>query len=160
MAPSDFAPINAASLTTAAMLRKIGVNVDLQVVDWGTLVSRRGIKEPPSKNPGGYHIFHTFSGAAAVKDPWGHANISTACDKGWFGWACSARASKALEDLGQLAPGTDAFKKELTEYHSALMENVAYVPLGEFFQMSAYRKDRLSGIQETPHTVFWNLVKK
>ena len=160
MAPSDFPPINAASLTTAAMLRKIGVNVDLQVVDWGTLVSRRGVKEPPSKNPGGYHIFHTFSGAAAVKDPWGHANISTACDKGWFGWACSARASKALEDLGQLAPGTDAFKKGLTEYHSALMENVTYVPLGEFFQMSAYRKDRLSGIPETPHTVFWNLVKK
>jgi peptide/nickel transport system substrate-binding protein len=97
MAPSDFAPINAASLTTAAMLRKIGVNVDLQVVDWGTLVSRRGVKEPPSKNPGGYHIFHTFSGAAGVKDPWGHANISTACDKAWFGWPCSPRATKALE---------------------------------------------------------------
>ena len=84
------------------MLRKIGVNVDLQVVDWGTLVSRRGVKEPPSKNPGGYHIFHTFSGAAAVKDPWGHANISTACDKAWFGWPCSPRATKALEELGQL----------------------------------------------------------
>ena len=160
MAPSDFAPINAASLTTAAMLRKIGVNVDLQVVDWGTLVSRRGVKEPPSKNPGGYHIFHTFSGAAALKDPWGHANISTACDKGWFGWACSEKAGKALESLGQQSPGTDAFKKGLAEYHTALMENVTYVPLGEFFQLSAYRKDRLSGIQETPHTVFWGLEKK
>ena len=160
MAPSDFATINAASLTTAAMLRKIGVNVDLQVVDWGTLVSRRGVKEPPSKNPGGYHIFHTYSGAAAVKDPWGHANISTACEKGWFGWACSAKASKALEELAQLTPGTEAFTKGLAAYHGALMENVTYVPLGEFFQMAAYRKDRLSGIPETPHTVFWNLVKK
>src|SRR5262249_9595 len=33
MAPSDIPSINAASLTTAAMLRKIGVNVDLQVMD-------------------------------------------------------------------------------------------------------------------------------
>ena len=160
MAPSDFATINAASLTTAAMLRKLGVNVDLQAMDWGTLVSRRPVKDPPSKNPGGWHIFHTTSGYAGLKDPWGHANISTACDKAWFGWPCSPRATKALDELAQLSTGTDAFKKGLTEYHSALMENIPYVPLGEFFQMAAYRKDRLGAIPETPHTVFWNMVKK
>jgi len=160
MAPSDFATINAASLTTAAMLRKLGVNVDLQAMDWGTLVSRRPVKDPPSKNPGGWHIFHTTSGYAGLKDPWGHANISTACDKAWFGWPCSPRATKALDELAQLSTGTDAFKKGLTEYHSALMENIPYVPLGEFFQMAAYRKDRLGAIPETPHTVFWSMVKK
>jgi peptide/nickel transport system substrate-binding protein len=160
MAPSDFPTINAASLTTAALLRKLGVDVDLQAMDWGTLTSRRPIKEAPDKNPAGWHIFHTTSGYAALKDPWGHANISTACERAWFGWPCSARASKALEDLGNLAPGTEAFKRGLTEYHAALMENIPYVPLGEFFQYAAYRKDRLSNIPETPHTVFWNLVKK
>jgi len=160
MAPSDFATINAASLTTAAMLRKLGVNVDLQAMDWGTLVSRRPVKDPPSTNPAGWHIFHTTSGYAGLKDPWGHANISTACDKAWFGWPCSPRATKALDELAQLSTGTDAFKKGLTEYHSALMENIPYVPLGEFFQVAAYRKDRLGAIPETPHTVFWNMVKK
>jgi hypothetical protein len=40
------------------------------------------------------------------------------------------------------------------------MENIPYVPLGEFFQMAAYRKDRLSGIIETPDAAFWNMVKK
>ena len=160
MAPSDFATINAASLTTAAMLRKLGVNVDLQAMDWGTLVSRRPVKDPPSKNPAGWHIFHTTSGYAGLKDPWGHANISTACDKAWFGWPCSPRATKALDDLAQQSAGTDTFKKGLTEYHSALMENIPYVPLGEFFQMAAYRKDHLGGILETPHTVFWNMTKK
>ncbi len=160
MAPSDFPTINAASLTTAALLRKLGVDVDLQAMDWGTLTSRRPIKEAPDKNPAGWHIFHTTSGYAALKDPWGHANISTACERAWFGWPCSARASKALEDLGNLAPGTEAFKRGLTEYHAALMENIPYVPLGEFFQYAAYRKDRLSNIPETPHTVFWSLVKR
>ena len=159
MAPSDFATINAASLTTAAMLRKLGVNVDLQAMDWGTLTSRRPVKDPPSKNPAGWHIFHTTSGYAALKDPWGHANISTACDKAWFGWACSPRASKALDELADLTGGTDAFKKGLAEYHSALMENIPYVPLGEFFSYAAYRKDRLSHIVETPFGVFWSMVK-
>ena len=72
----------------------------------------------------------------------------------------AAKTNLALEDLGQLSGGTDAFKKGLTEYHSALMENIPYVPLGEFFQMAAYRKDRLNGIIETPDTAFWNMVKK
>ena len=160
MAPSDFATINAASLTTAALLRKIGVNVDLQAMDWGTLTSRRPVKDPPSKNPAGWHIFHTTSGYAAVKEPWGHANISTACEKAWFGWPCSARATKALEELGNMTAGTDAFKKGLVEYHAALMENIPYVPLGEFFSMAAYRTDRLANILETPHAVLWNVVKK
>jgi peptide/nickel transport system substrate-binding protein len=160
MAPSDFATINAASLTTAALLRKMGVNVDLQAMDWGTLTSRRPIKEPPSKNPAGWHIFHTTSGYAALKDPWGHANISTACEKAWFGWPCSPRATKALDDLGQHTAGTDAFKKGLNEYHAALMENIPYVPLGEFFSLAAFRKDRLGNLLETPHAVLWNVVKK
>jgi peptide/nickel transport system substrate-binding protein len=160
MAPSDYPTINAASLTTAAMLRKMGVNVELQAMDWGTLTSRRPVKEPPSKNPGGWHIFHTTSGYAALKDPWGHANISTACEKAWFGWPCSQRASKALDELGNLTAGTDAFKKGLTEYHAALMENIPYVPLGEFFGFAAYRKDRLSNITVTPLTVFWNTTKR
>lgn len=160
MTPSERPNYNAASLMTAAMLRKLGVNVDLQAMDWGTLASRRPIKDPPSKNPAGWHIFHTSTGYAGIKDPWGHANVSTACDKAWYGWPCSPRASKALEELGNLSPGTDAFKKTLTEYHTALMENIPYVPLGEMFLYAAYRKDRLSHIPETPHTVFWSITKK
>ena len=131
MAPSDFATINAASLTTAAMLRKIGVNVDLQVMDWGTLDLAAAREGPAVQEPGGLaHLPHRLRTTPALKDPWGHANISTACDKAWFGWPCSPRATKALEDLGNRAPGTDAFKKGLTEYHSALMENIPYVPAG------------------------------
>jgi len=40
------------------------------------------------------------------------------------------------------------------------MENIPFVPLGEFFVLAAYRKDRLSDILETPHPLFWGLVKK
>ena len=161
MAPSDFPTINGASLTTAAMLRKLGVAVELQTMDWGTLTARRPIKDAPSKNPAGWHIFHTYSVYAALKDPWGHANISTACEKAWFGWPCSPRPTKALDELANLTPGTDAFKKGLTEYHTALMENIPYVPVGEFFLYAAYRKDRLTNVIETtPYTAFWNLGKK
>jgi peptide/nickel transport system substrate-binding protein len=160
MAPSDIATINAASLTTAALLRKIGVNVDLQVMDWGTLTSRRPIKDPPSKNPAGWHIFHTTSNGVALSDPWGHANISTRCAEAWFGWPCSPRATKALDDLGNTAPGSPEFKKLLVEYHSALMENIPYVPVGEFNSNSAWRKDRLEYTSTAPYVLFWNMTRK
>ncbi|HTG49983.1 MAG TPA: ABC transporter substrate-binding protein, partial [Gemmatimonadales bacterium] len=160
MAPSDIATINAASLTTAAMLRKLGVNVDLQVMDWGTLTSRRPVKDPPSKNPAGWHIFHTTSNSVALADPWGHSNISTLCERAWFGWPCSPRASKALDELGNTPAGSPEFKKLLTEYHAALMENLPYIPVGEFNSDSAWRKDRLEYTSTAPYVLFWNMVRK
>ena len=160
MAPSDIPYINAASLTTAAQLRKLGVNVDLQVMDWGTLTSRRPVKDPPSKNPAGWHIFHTTSNGVALVDPWGHSNISTLCERAWFGWPCSPRASKALDDLGNAALGSAEFKKLLTEYHAALMENLPYVPVGEFNMNSAWRKDRLEYASSAPYVLFWNMAKR
>jgi len=160
MAPSDIATINAASLTTAAMLRKLGVNVDLQVMDWETLTSRRPVKDPPSKNPAGWHIFHTTSNSVALADPWGHSNISTLCERAWFGWPCSPRASKALDELGNTTAGSPEFKKLLTEYHAALMENLPYIPVGEFNSDSAWRKDRLEYTSTAPYVLFWNMVRK
>jgi peptide/nickel transport system substrate-binding protein len=160
MAPSDIASINAASLTTAAMLRKLGVTVDLQVMDWGTLTSRRPVKDAPSKNPAGWHIFHTTSNGVALGDPWGHSNISTRCAEAWFGWPCSERATKALDDLGNATAGTPEFKRLLTEYHTALMENLPYIPVGEFYNSSAWRKDRLDYPGGTPYTTFWTMKKK
>lgn len=160
MVPSDIAAINAAGLTTAAMLRKLGVQVDLQVMDWGTLTSRRPIKDAPSKNPAGWHIFHTGSNGVALWDPWGHGNISTKCDKAWFGWPCSERATRLLDELGNATAGTPEFKRLLADYHTALMENVPYVPLGETFQQSAWRKDRLDKILIAPYVIFWDMTKK
>ena len=37
------------ALVVADVLKKLGVNVDLQAVDWGTLVTRRASKEPIEK---------------------------------------------------------------------------------------------------------------
>ena len=160
MAPSDIATINAASLTTAAMLRKLGVNVDLQVMDWGTLTSRRPVKDPPSKNPAGWHIFHTTSNSVALADPGGtRTSRRSASARGSAGRA-RPRASKALDELGNTATGSAEFKKLLDEYHAALMENLPYIPVGEFNRDSAWRKDRLEYTSTAPYVQFWNMVRK
>ena len=48
-----------ATLVLVEAMRKAGVNVDLQTVDWGTITARRTIKGP---GPNGWHIFLTTGG--------------------------------------------------------------------------------------------------
>jgi peptide/nickel transport system substrate-binding protein len=55
--PTDVASIASYPVVTAQTLRKIGMNVDLQAMDWQTVVARRAKQEPPSQ--GGWNMFHT-----------------------------------------------------------------------------------------------------
>ena len=56
--PTDFPTIGPLGDITYDMLKKIGINVDLQATDWGSVVQRRASKEPVEK--GGWSIFHTW----------------------------------------------------------------------------------------------------
>ncbi len=60
---------HAQAVVTAQKLREIGMNVDLQAIDWGTQSARRQIKDPPDKNPGAWNIFHTWGGGLAMNSP-------------------------------------------------------------------------------------------
>src|SRR6266545_5074171 len=52
--PTNIAMLHAVSLVTADLLQKIGCKVDLQAMDWGTLVARRAMKTPTTE--GGWNI--------------------------------------------------------------------------------------------------------
>ena len=54
--------VHAQALVTLAALRQAGLNVELQAMDWGTLITRRASKEPIDK--GGWNIFHTWTARA------------------------------------------------------------------------------------------------
>ena len=60
MNPTDFAIYTAMANVTAALLTKIGFNVDLQAMDWATAMQRRTKPEPVDQ--GGWSIFHTGLG--------------------------------------------------------------------------------------------------
>jgi peptide/nickel transport system substrate-binding protein len=84
--------IHAPSLVTAELLRKLGLNVDLQAGDTGTFLTRRTSKE--SVERGGWSIFLSFADAANLATP-ANSPIRATGDKAWFGWP---RDSK-LEEL-------------------------------------------------------------
>ena len=72
------------ALVVADLLKKLGLNVDLQAMDWGTVVTRRASKKPPDK--GGWNIFGTGWVGADMLDPTVNQALRANGDNAWFGW--------------------------------------------------------------------------
>lgn len=156
MQPTDIPVLNNASLVTAQLLRDIGMDVEVQAMDWSTLTSRRAEKKPPSE--GGWNVFHTYSTGADVSSPIANIGISGGgVEKAWFGWPTDARIEE-LRDSFARATTAEAKAKIVEELQARLFEIVPYVNYGQWFQPMAWRKN-LSGVLVSPVPFFWNIEK-
>jgi peptide/nickel transport system substrate-binding protein len=156
MHPTDLDALSAASLVTAQLMREIGINVEVQAMDWSTLTSRRAEKKAPED--GGWNVFHTSWIAPDLVNPVANIGVSGGCEeKAWFGWPCNAKIEAMRADF---ARETDpAVQKRLaTEIQTMAMDLVTYIPIGQYMQPIAYR-DYLSGVINAPVPFFWNISK-
>src|SRR6185312_10973966 len=76
--------VHSQSLLTLENLKKIGVNAEIQAGDWGTLITRRAVKEPPEK--GGWNIFHTWLVGPDMVNPAVDFPVRANGKGAWFGW--------------------------------------------------------------------------
>ncbi|MGH8618124.1 MAG: ABC transporter substrate-binding protein, partial [Burkholderiales bacterium] len=148
--------VHSQSLLTTELLRKLGVNVELQAGDWGTLITRRTSKEPVDK--GGWSIFHTWLVGPDLTSPAVNFAIRGSGEKGWFGWATDAQVEGLREtwfgttDAASSKKAADAVQKQAFEF-------VPYVPTAQFILPTAYRTN-LSGLIVAPVAFLWNVEKK
>jgi peptide/nickel transport system substrate-binding protein len=157
--PADTHIAHAQAVVTAQKLREIGMNVDLQTIDWGTQSARRALKDPVDKNPRGWSIFHTWGGGLALGNPLTNPPFTTPCDgKNWFGWPCDEELEKMRLEF-PLVQSAAAQKALIERMHKRFYETVPYVPVGQFYAPIAYRNN-LSGILDTVRLVLWNIEKK
>ncbi len=90
-----------------SLMEKAGFKVDMQSMDWQTVVARRAKKDPPSQ--GGWNAFLTSWVSADMLNPVSTAFLNASCDKALFGWPCDAEIEK-LRD--QFARETDPAKQK------------------------------------------------
>jgi peptide/nickel transport system substrate-binding protein len=153
--PTDLAAIQKLPDVAAQLLRQAGFKVDLQAMDWNTVVSRRAKKEPPAQ--GGWNIFLTAWVAPDIWNPLTNAAVGADGEKSWFGWP----KDEAIEKLrDQFARETDdAKKKALAEAIQARAFEVAtHAPLGEYVNPLAARKN-VTGFVIGPGDIYWNIRK-
>jgi peptide/nickel transport system substrate-binding protein len=138
-----------------SLMEKAGLKVDMQSMDWQTLVSRRAKKDPPDK--GGWNAFLTSSAAVEVADPLGNTYINAVGENAWFGWP---KDDELLKLRAAFADETDpAKRKELaTAMQVRVSQNPTHAFLGQWYAPVALRKN-ITGSLESPVTIFWNIEK-
>jgi peptide/nickel transport system substrate-binding protein len=155
MVPTDIAITKAEGDVTADMLGKIGMNVDYQALDWGTVGARRAEKKPVAQ--GGWNIFHTWHAGADCINPAAYTALAATGDKAWFGWPSSEAVTAGIADW-YAAKDLTAEKAAADKINVAAFQDVVYGVTGFFLSYQAWRKN-LSGVVKAPFPVFWGVQK-
>ncbi len=154
--PTDIQFMNLATLVLAEDLKSIGVNVDLQAMDFGAMSSRRVNRAEPAL--GGWHIGLTYWPGGNVSDPVGNVPMQANCDDAWPGWPCNAE-HQAMIDAYPFVTGGAERQALADKIQTSAYELVPYVPIGQWFAPVAY-SSRVSGVLGVPgSTVLWNVEK-
>ncbi|WP_137179587.1 ABC transporter substrate-binding protein [Roseomonas sp. AR75] len=149
---TDFPTGKAAGEVGTDLFRRLGLNVDHVAADWGTVVQRRASREPVER--GGWSCFYSGFATLDLLDPGLHQPLRGSGQDGWFGWPTIPR----METLAAAwidAPDLAAQRAIAAEMQRLAFEEVPYLPLGQYFQPTAYRR-RLTGVLRGP-PLFWNL---
>jgi peptide/nickel transport system substrate-binding protein len=138
-----------------SLLEKAGFKVDMQSMDWQTVVARRVKKDPA--NAGGWHAMLTSWVSADILNPVMAGFMNSSCDKAMFGWPCDQQLEKLRDDF---ARATDPAKqKEIAEAVQVReAEVVTHIHLGQWYQAGAARKG-VAGFMVAPAPVYWNVTK-
>lgn len=152
-----------ASLTNLAPVAKelmeaIGMNVDMQSMDWQTLVSRRSKKDAPEPGGVGWNAFITAWTAGDLFNPVAMAFLNSGCDKALFGWPCDEEIEN-LRDQFARAGSYDEQLDLVKKIQKRWTEYPTHIHLGQWNAPSSLGNN-IDGYLQAGVPVFWNIEKK
>ena len=130
------------ALVARQQLEEVGFKIDLQVLDWATLVQRRGKAE----------LFDVFSTGYPVNfDP--ALFIPLQCE--WPGWWCHEEKERLMVDL---ARETDVRKRKaiVDRIQAIFYEDVGRIKFGDVFLFRAARRELRGDFRTRAGLHFWN----
>jgi len=153
--PTDQTFYDAMSSVVVAAFRQVGLNIDEQSVDWGTVVQRRTSREPLDK--GGWSMFPLGAPAAEYRDPVFATNIRGNGKDAWFGWPTDEKIEEMRTAwMDTTSPAEQMKLSEQIQVRA--FEQVPYIPLGQYLPPSAWRNS-LSQPLKGAVPVFWGVSK-
>jgi peptide/nickel transport system substrate-binding protein len=152
MAPADFPVITAMSEVIADLFRTLGMSLDYVAMDWGSILQRAGNHDGPER--GGYNAFCTYATGVSQLNPAAHNFLRGNGLKATFGWPVSPRLEE-LRDAWFTAPDVAAQKRLGEQMQAQAFVDVPYVPLGVFYQPTAYRRGLAGVLKGLP--LFWSV---
>ncbi|MGT2508533.1 ABC transporter substrate-binding protein [Cupriavidus basilensis] len=144
LVPTDVPQLNAEALMAAQTMRSMGMNVDMQNMDWASIGARRAKRDAPEA--GGWNMYVTVAGEFDSNSPITNAYLSAACGNSLPGWPCD----KPLDELrtAWIRETVPARRKELLDaFQKRAYEAVPYVNAGQYSAAFAARAS-LKGIDK------------
>ncbi|QEI07871.1 ABC transporter substrate-binding protein [Pigmentiphaga aceris] len=154
--PTDNPTIGKLPLVAKQQLEQAGFKVDMQAMDWQSLVSRRARKDAPKA--GGWSAFMTSWSASDILNPLTMAPMNATGEKGWFGWLEDAKLEEIKRKFA-MAQTPEEKKKFAEEAQLRAVEVVSHVPVGQYSQPVAMRKN-ISGLLPSGAQIYWNIKKQ
>ncbi|WP_245215043.1 ABC transporter substrate-binding protein [Pararoseomonas indoligenes] len=150
--PTDILVPSALVQVGADLFRRLDINLDLQLSDWGSHTQRRANREPVEK--GGWSVaFYSFPGLDFLS-PATHYLARGNGTSGWFGWPTAPKLEALREDWFN-APDQNAQRAVARDIQREVMEELPFVPLGAVVNYTALRKDLRDRVVGFP--IFWNI---
>ncbi|MGJ8544758.1 MAG: ABC transporter substrate-binding protein [Sulfitobacter sp.] len=156
MAPTDVISLINQPVVAAQALREAGFVVDMQSMDWQTVVQRRAQQNPVSE--GGWNMFFTNWMVPEISDPLINVMVNGRGNEAWFGWPTDAEIEQLRADF-VAAPDAAAQKEVAVKIQEHVMDNVNYVMMGEYIIPQA-RRNTIQNMIPSPVPVFWNMTKE
>ena len=153
--PTDQLVYHAVATVAVDAFRKIGIVVEEQLVDWGTVTQRRPSKEPVAK--GGWSMFPAGAPAPEFVDPLLSNPMRSNGEKAWFGWPTDKRIEDAHAAWIDVFADTERRKIEAA-YQLAAFDSVPIIPCGTYLPKAAWRSN-LTGLVKGSAPVFWGVDK-
>ena len=154
IAPTDVQSFRALSLAGTDQLRHAGMNVDLQDMELAASIRKRQSQAAPDK--GGWSAFFGLIDRSTPNtNPYGNSLLRADGLAAGLGWPTSPRI-EALRAAWLDAASLDEQRRICVELQMQLWQDVPYIPMGEYWQSTAYRKDLLD-VQPGCFAVFWGI---
>ncbi|CAH0187535.1 ABC transporter substrate-binding protein [Roseomonas sp. CECT 9278] len=152
MQPSEIPDNVAMSQLSYDLMRRMGMNVELAAMDWGTLVQRRA-----NKAPGQWNVFCTgFTGADQI-DPASNVQMRANGENAWFGWP-SVPGIEAARERWFNATDRAVQRQAALEMQRLAFEHAPYATLSIIRFPSGLRNEVQGALTGTV-PVFWNARK-
>jgi peptide/nickel transport system substrate-binding protein len=150
--PTDFPSLKALGDVGADLFHRIGLNVDYQATDWGSVMQRMGKTDPVAQ--GGWSAFHTFWAGLDQLNPAVNAWLRGNGQAAARGWPTSPQLESLREDW-LAATRLEDQQRIAAQIQLQAFTDVPYIPLGQLLAATAYRRDLadvLGGF-----ALFWNV---
>ena len=132
-----------------------GVEVEDQVMDWGTTLQRRASKEPLDK--GGWSLFVSVTPVPEYRDPLLGSLLRGNGKDAWIGWPEIPEMEAAYN--AWLDADTEAEQTRLERKIQLIaIDQVPFIPLGRYLPTVAWSKS-ISDPGKGPAPTFWNVSK-